>query len=202
MLTRSKRIDRDTDRVNIKILFSFLFLIFHFITYANIQIFVNWMASSVSLPLVFWHNFSNPNITCITTSYHHIYAGQKDGHIWVYTLSKDNPHLLQHKFLLVGHKTAVVALCIIKSDSENSLKSEDILISASEDGEIARWNASDGRCQAVNAKGFYGIPRLLKVFTQFSDRHIFCCGQADEITILHASTLEVFKTKKVVYCLA
>lgn len=57
--------------------------------------------------------------------------------------------------------------------------------------EIARWNASDGRCQAVNPTGFYGIPRLLKVFAQFSDRHVFCCGQANEITILNATTLEV-----------
>jgi hypothetical protein len=32
--------------------------------------------------------------------------------------------------------------------------------------EIARWNASDGRCQAVNPTGFYGVPRLLKVFSQ------------------------------------
>jgi hypothetical protein len=46
------------------------------------------MASSVSLPLVVWHNFSNPNTTCITTSYPNVYAGQKDGHIWVYTLSE------------------------------------------------------------------------------------------------------------------
>lgn len=46
------------------------------------------MASSVTLPLVVWHNFSNPNTTCITTSYPNVYAGQKDGHIWVYTLSE------------------------------------------------------------------------------------------------------------------
>ncbi|GAN10288.1 conserved hypothetical protein [Mucor ambiguus] len=152
------------------------------------------MASSVSLPLVVWHNFSNPNTTCITTSYPHVYAGQKDGHIWVYALSQeqDTP-TLQHKFVLVGHKAAIVALCVLKTETDAFLKTEDVLISASEDGEIARWNASDGRCQAVNPTGFYGIPRLLKVFTQFSDRHIFCCGQANEITILNATTLEVVR---------
>lgn len=32
--------------------------------------------------------------------------------------------------------------------------------------EIARWSATDGRCQAFNSNGFYGISRLLKVFTQ------------------------------------
>jgi hypothetical protein len=36
--------------------------------------------------------------------------------------------------------------------------------------EITRWNASDGRCQAVNHTGFYGIPRLLKVFTQVKEK--------------------------------
>ncbi|CAO3613085.1 unnamed protein product [Mucor hiemalis] len=151
------------------------------------------MASSVSLPLVVWHNFTNPNTTCITSSYPNVYAGQKDGHIWVYTVSESNPSQLQHKLLLVGHKTAVVALCIMKTETDALSKSEDVLISASEDGEITRWNASDGRCQAVNPRGFYGIPRLLKVFAQFSDKHIFCCGQANEITILNAATLEVVR---------
>lgn len=47
------------------------------------------MTSSVSLPLVVWHGFSNPNITCIAYSHPNIYAGQRDGHIWVYTI-KDN----------------------------------------------------------------------------------------------------------------
>ncbi|KAI8970454.1 hypothetical protein BDF20DRAFT_891371 [Mycotypha africana] len=153
------------------------------------------MASSVSLPLVVWHNFSNPNITCITSSSSQIYAGHKDGHIWVYSIIKqNNSYSLQHKTLLVGHKSAIVALCILKSGSDSSIfNTENVLISASEDGEIARWNASDGRCQAVNPNGFYGVPHALKVFTHFSDKHIFCCGQANEITILHATTLEVVR---------
>ncbi|KAI8979974.1 hypothetical protein BDB01DRAFT_837012 [Pilobolus umbonatus] len=81
----------------------------------------------------------------------------------------------------------------MKTETDALSKSEDVLISASEDGEITRWNASDGRCQAVNPNGFYGIPRLLKVFSQFSDKHIFCCGQSNEITILNATTLEVVR---------
>ena len=32
--------------------------------------------------------------------------------------------------------------------------------------EIARWNISDGRCLGVNAKGFLGVPRQLKIFNQ------------------------------------
>lgn len=59
--------------------------------------------------------------------------------------------------------------------------------------EIIRWNATDGRCQAVNPNGFFGIPRALKVFPQFSSQDIFCCGQANEISILDLTTLEVIR---------
>jgi hypothetical protein len=62
------------------------------------------MASSVSLPLVVWHNFSNPNTTCITCSYPNVYAGQKDGHIWVYTLSEHDPSVLQVLFTSSFHQ--------------------------------------------------------------------------------------------------
>ncbi|KAG1451182.1 hypothetical protein G6F56_008152 [Rhizopus delemar] len=121
------------------------------------------MASSVSLPLVVWHGLSNPDITCTTYSHSTIYAGQKDGHIWVYNLK--NNSTLEHKLLLIGHKKAVVALCITQIETDTSLNA-DVLISAAEDGEIIRWNATDGRCQAVNPNGFFGIPRALKVFPQ------------------------------------
>ncbi|KAG0981710.1 hypothetical protein G6F28_011356 [Rhizopus arrhizus] len=147
------------------------------------------MASSLSLPLVVWHGLSNPNITCITYSHSNIYTGQKDGHIWVYTF-KDN--FIQHKLLLVGHKKAVVALCVMQTESDCPSK-VDILLSAAEDGEIIRWNALDGKCQAVNPNGFIGVPRALKVFSQISNHDIFCYGQANEITILNSTTLEVVR---------
>ncbi|KAI8333781.1 hypothetical protein EDC96DRAFT_17899 [Choanephora cucurbitarum] len=95
--------------------------------------------------------------------------------------------------MLVGHKSPVVALCVLKAETDALSKSENVLISASEDGEIARWSALDGRCQAVNPAGFHGVPRFLKVFPRFSEKHIFCCGQANEITILNASNLEVVR---------
>jgi hypothetical protein len=49
----------------------------------------------------------------------------------------------------------------------------------------------DGKCQAVNPNGFIGVPRALKVFSQISNHDIFCYGQANEITILNSTTLEV-----------
>lgn len=45
---------------------------------------------SLYLPLVSWHKFSNPNTTTLLYHYPHVYAGQKDGHIWVYTLQGMN----------------------------------------------------------------------------------------------------------------
>lgn len=100
--------------------------LFFFFTICN-------MASSVSLPLVVWHGLSNPDITCTTYSHSTIYAGQKDGHIWVYNLK--NNSTLEHKLLLIGHKKAVVALCITQIETDTSLNA-DVLISAAEDGNL------------------------------------------------------------------
>ncbi|KAI7885769.1 WD40 repeat-like protein [Lichtheimia hyalospora FSU 10163] len=152
------------------------------------------MATTISWPLVVWHNFSNPTTTCVTCSYPNVYAGQRDGHIWVYTMH--NAEQLQYKLLLVGHRAPIAALCVIKGGqraNDLTATSDDILVSASEDGEIAQWNASDGRCLGVNAKGFLGVPTDLKLFSQAKDRYIFCSGQSNEINILNATTLEVVR---------
>lgn len=90
----------------------------------------------------------------------------------------------------MGHRAPIAALCVIKGGqraNDLSATSDDILVSASEDGyvtiervsisvyiilnmdihsEIAQWNASDGRCLGVNAKGFLGVPTDLKLFSQ------------------------------------
>lgn len=67
--------------------------------------------------------------------------------------------------------------------------------------EIIRWNASDGRCQAVNHTGFYGIPRLLKVFTQVREtkREIHTQGQLKSFIFFYlvfGSTYFLFWTSK------
>ncbi|KAG2219959.1 hypothetical protein INT45_002173 [Circinella minor] len=147
------------------------------------------MTSPISWPLVVWHNYSNPITTCLTSNYPYIFAGQKDGHIWIYTLHNE---LIRHKLLLVGHKAPITALCVIHN-SETKNGNNDILISAAEDGEIARWNISDGCCLGVNAKGFLGVPRQLKIFNQFRGRYIFCAGQSNEICILDSTSLEVVR---------
>ncbi|KAI7871474.1 hypothetical protein BDF14DRAFT_1761428 [Spinellus fusiger] len=150
------------------------------------------MASSVPLPLVVWHGFSNPDTTCLISSYPYVYEGQKDGTIWVYTLTQATPPMLKYKLLLMGHKTSVVALCILKTKTDTFSLREDILISASEDGEISRWSALDGRCLTTNTNGFFGVPNQLKLF-KFSEKYLFCCGQSNEISILNATTLEVVR---------
>ncbi|CAO3619841.1 unnamed protein product [Cunninghamella blakesleeana] len=148
---------------------------------------------SLYLPLVSWHKYSNPNTTTLLYHYPHVYAGQKDGHIWVYTLQGMN---LKNKYLLTGHTAAITTLCILRTDtSDNSTQSntEDILFSADENGEIARWNTVDGQCQVVNNNGYFGIPYQLKVFDHLSKNYIFCCGESNEICILNATTLEVVR---------
>lgn len=48
------------------------------------------MSSSISLPLVVWHNFVNPHTTCLVAHYPYVYAGQKDGQIWAYAITDNN----------------------------------------------------------------------------------------------------------------
>ncbi|KAI8342820.1 hypothetical protein BC941DRAFT_149047 [Chlamydoabsidia padenii] len=82
-------------------------------------------SASLYLPLVNWHHYTHPTTTTtLLYSHPYVYAGQQDGHIWVYTIDKETG--LQHKYLLTGHKAAITALCIIKStDTEDSLLSAD-----------------------------------------------------------------------------
>ena len=47
------------------------------------------MTSPISWPLVVWHNYSNPITTCLTSTYPYVFAGQKDGHIWIYTVHNE-----------------------------------------------------------------------------------------------------------------
>ncbi|ORZ11171.1 hypothetical protein BCR42DRAFT_421704 [Absidia repens] len=154
-------------------------------------------SASLYLPLVSWHHYTNPTTTTLVYRHPYVYAGQKDGHIWVYTLDKASL-TLKHKYLFTGHKAAITALCILKSPdadtpSNNNNATEDVLLSADETGEIARWNTMDGRCQAVNPNGFFGTPTQLKVFDKISQHYIFCSGQSNEICILNASNLEVVR---------
>ncbi|KAI8080052.1 uncharacterized protein BX664DRAFT_286560 [Halteromyces radiatus] len=155
-------------------------------------------SASLYLPLVSWHQYTNVNTTTTTLLYHHahVYAGQKDGHIWVYTLDKQTSSL-RHKYLLTGHKAAITALYIFNSTdtpyATNNNGNQDILVSADETGEIARWDTTDGRCQVVNPHGFFGCPTQLKVFDTLSNHYIFCCGQSNEICILNTTTLEVVR---------
>ncbi|KAG2178058.1 hypothetical protein INT43_003311 [Umbelopsis isabellina] len=54
-------------------------------------------------------------------------------------------------------------MCLAKTETDSISRTDDVLISGSEDGQIIRWNAADGRCLAANAQGFFGIPHSLHV---------------------------------------
>lgn len=45
------------------------------------------MASSLVVPIAVWHNFPNLHTTCVISRWPHVFAGQNDGTIWVYSLS-------------------------------------------------------------------------------------------------------------------
>ncbi|CAO3669477.1 unnamed protein product [Umbelopsis ramanniana] len=157
------------------------------------------MASSLVVPIAVWHNFPNLHTTCLISRWPHVFAGQNDGTIWVFSLSaSDNGAFeLSYKLLLLGHGTRVVAMCLATTETDSVSRTDDVLISASEDGQIIRWNAADGRCLAANSQGFFGIPRSLHVRSNVTNdephKFVFCCGFENEITIMDANTLKVVR---------
>ncbi|KAM3583828.1 hypothetical protein VKS41_003799 [Umbelopsis sp. WA50703] len=157
------------------------------------------MASSLVVPIAVWHNLPNLQTTCLISRWPHVFAGQNDGSIWVFSLARTNDGNVQlsYKLLLLGHSTRVVTMCLAITETDSISKTDDVLISGSEDGQIIRWNAADGRCLAANAQGFFGIPHSLHVRGNVTNdephKYIFCCGLENEITIMDANTLKIVR---------
>ncbi|KAI9314144.1 hypothetical protein BX666DRAFT_1970762 [Dichotomocladium elegans] len=94
--------------------------------------------------------------------------------------------------MLIGHKSPIAALCVINAAEKSAdMSSDAVLVSASEDGEIARWSTADGRCLGVNPTGFQGVPQNLKAFSQ--GKYVVCSGQSNDIRILNSTTLEIVR---------
>jgi hypothetical protein len=51
-------------------------------------------SASLYLPLVNWHHYTHPTTTTtLLYSHPYVFAGQQDGHIWVYTCDKEKRSL-------------------------------------------------------------------------------------------------------------
>jgi hypothetical protein len=57
------------------------------------------MASSLVVPIAVWHNLPNLQTTCLISRWPHVFAGQNDGSIWVFSLARTNDgnvQVIQH----------------------------------------------------------------------------------------------------------
>ena len=87
-----------------------------------------------------------------------------------------NKQLIIEHSILVGHKSAIVALCVVKTETDALLKTEDVLISASEDGYVHQLQAVAEYSHCVLVKLRVGMLQMVVVrqstqldFTVFRD---------------------------------
>ncbi|KAG0324681.1 hypothetical protein BGZ99_001567 [Dissophora globulifera] len=97
--------------------------------------------------------------------------------------------------MLIGHNSRVTALEAMLVEGDTKSTREWILISASEDGEVKKWNLADGRCLQSNPGAFIGVPEYLGVFSTSGTgpKFIVCAGTSSEACILDSTSLEVVR---------
>ncbi|KAG0214457.1 hypothetical protein BGX33_002092 [Mortierella sp. NVP41] len=164
-------------------------------------------SASLSIPIAFWSQ-TTPSATVSATLAcdGFVVAGLEEGLIWVFkatcgitdaTPSKDVVSL-EPCTLLVGHSSRITALQCMHVEGDTKSTCEWILISASEDGEVKKWNLVDGRCLQSNPFAFIGVPTYLGVIstvekTVSGPKFILCAGLSNEACILDSTSLEVVR---------
>ncbi|KAJ3415261.1 hypothetical protein HDV05_005271 [Chytridiales sp. JEL 0842] len=124
-----------------------------------------------------------------------VVLGLANGHIWtldVQEAENDDRITIQPKLLLLGHSSPVSVLKLLKLEVDGPVSRENVVLSASENGDVALWDLADGRALQANSKAIGGTPTGIELLS--SGRYIVCAGRANSIVLLDSSTLEVAKT--------
>ncbi|KAF9128820.1 WD repeat-containing protein 7 [Mortierella sp. 14UC] len=169
-------------------------------------------SASLSIPIAFWsQNAPTATISATLACEGYVVAGLEEGHIWVFkaTCGPTNAQppaagpptdvvSLEPYTLLVGHSSRITALQSMHVEGDTKATCEWILISASEDGEVKKWNLVDGRCLQSNPYAFIGVPTYLGVIntvekTASGPKFILCAGLSNEACILDSTSLEVVR---------
>ncbi|KAI9092699.1 hypothetical protein DFS34DRAFT_287308 [Phlyctochytrium arcticum] len=119
-----------------------------------------------------------------------IVLGTNSGIVW--TFRRNQAGQWQPKVMLCGHKSQVTAITLGKIEVEGVASGENIIFTASEDGEVIMWDLFDGRCLQANAEAFAGTITGVKMTT--SGKYVICTGYSSNQSILDASSLHVVKT--------
>ncbi|KAL1917014.1 uncharacterized protein VTP21DRAFT_5212 [Calcarisporiella thermophila] len=149
------------------------------------------MASSLILPLVLWSCPPSADVTCTYATSSYIVTGHSDGTLLIWSIQHSEHEEIQllPKLLLVGHSAPVT--CVVVTNEED--EEERAIVSGAADGEIARWSLLDGRCLAVNSRGYSGKPLKLLIYQAFSKEYLLISGLMSEICILDLISLETIR---------
>ncbi|GJJ75514.1 hypothetical protein EMPS_07872 [Entomortierella parvispora] len=166
-------------------------------------------STSLSIPIAFWtRGISFAAISSVYACGDRVIAGFEDGLICVLrnkcTASVNSSGddagdiLLEPAAVLIGHLSRITAFTgmIVQVDTKSA--PEWVLYSASEDGEVKKWNLADGRCLQSSPDAFIGVPTYLGVFSGAEmlgsgPKFIICAGMSHEACILDSTSLEVVR---------
>ncbi|KAJ2890669.1 hypothetical protein IWW38_004008, partial [Coemansia aciculifera] len=126
--------------------------------------------SQLNVELAVWNAAANPTnsrVTAVIACEDGVACGHADGKIWLYALKSAEtrttalsppedidkrdgvPNLkLQPKCLLAAHQSPIALLQLGQISSPTNEGYEGTIVSVSEDGDVALWGVSDGRCIA------------------------------------------------------
>ncbi|KND01153.1 uncharacterized protein SPPG_04244 [Spizellomyces punctatus DAOM BR117] len=153
--------------------------------------------TSLILPVACWLSTpfsSSCTVTALTTcdDGSTIVLGMDGGVGWIFAVDEGKALELRPKTLLSGHKSPITAIALGKIEVEGVARKENIILTASEDGEVIMWDIADGRCLQANQEAFPGSVTGIKMTS--SGKYVICSGFANVVSILDASSLSTLRT--------
>ncbi|KAI8824039.1 uncharacterized protein EV422DRAFT_564745 [Fimicolochytrium jonesii] len=116
-----------------------------------------------------------------------VVAGFESGVAWIFAADQEEPFMLRPKVLLAGHRSSICVITLAKIEVEGAAKKENIILTASEDGEVVMWDITDGRCLQANPEAFSGVMTAMKMSS--SGRWILCSGHSRKLAVLESASL-------------
>ncbi|KAJ3239674.1 hypothetical protein HDU78_002718 [Chytriomyces hyalinus] len=104
--------------------------------------------------------------------------------------SDERPVLVPRLLLLARSNATITAIALCRMDIDGSSANDNVIVSATHDGEVVLWDIADGR-SLLAAQVYPGA--ITSIAISSSARFIICAGHSNSIVILHASSLAVAK---------
>lgn len=139
------------------------------------------MDAPVVIPITFWNGvLPTQQLSCIsvTPNMKQIVTSSYNGQLCILDFDVNNKEIVPRN-VLIAHEDPV--MCLVCTN--------DYIVSASEGGELCRWNLEDGYC-IKKYKSIY-IHKHMKLFKKSQDEElIFTCGYYTEVFVIHPYTLQ------------